>query len=312
MSEWREVTVSDVAAAERNALVGGPFGSDLVSRDYVRQGVPVIRGTNRGHGMWVDGEFAYVSTEKAESLSANWARPGDLVFTQGGTLGQVAIVPNGRYDRYVISQSQMKLTVDPSKADVRFLLYVFISAEQQDHIRQRAIQTGVPHTNLGILRNTPLTLPSIPEQHAIARVLGTLDDKIELNRRMNVTLEAMAQALFKCCFVDAAATKLPTGWREGKVAEIATISREGINPGEFPDETFDHYSIPAFDERRSPKPETGGTIKSNKFIVPPGCVMVSKLNPRIPRIWMPDLGNENRAVCSTEFLVASPKDGAFP
>jgi len=48
---------------------------------------------------------------------------------------------------------------------------------------------------------------------------------------------------------------------------------------------------------------------SNKFIVPPNCVMVSKLNPRIPRIWLPDLRGQNRAVCSTEFLVATPKPG---
>lgn len=67
---------------------------------------------------------------------------------------------------------------------------------------QWAAQAGVPHTNLGILRNTPLTLPSLAGQKAIAAVLGALDDKIELNRRMNATLEAMARALFQSWFVD--------------------------------------------------------------------------------------------------------------
>jgi type I restriction enzyme S subunit len=197
-----DCTVSELAAQTRNSLVGGPFGSDLVSKDYVPTGVPVIRGTNMGHGRWVDGEFAYVTPEKAESLSSNCAKPGDIVFTQRGTLGQVALVPKKGADRYLISQSQMKLTVDAEKADPMFRYYIFSSAEQQDYIRQNAIQTGVPHTNLGILRNTPLTLPPLAKQKGIAAVLGALDDKIELNRRMNATLEAMARALFQSWFVD--------------------------------------------------------------------------------------------------------------
>ena len=189
-------TVADIAARSRNALVGGPFGSDLVSKDYVPSGVPVIRGINMGQGRWVGGEFAYVTAEKADSLSSNCAKPGDLIFTQRGTLGQVALIPQVGPDRYLISQSQMKLSVDPKKADSLFLYYVFTGAEQQAYIRQNAIQTGVPHTNLGILRKTPLSLPQLARQKAIAEVLGSLDDKIELNRRMNATLEAMARALF--------------------------------------------------------------------------------------------------------------------
>lgn len=195
-------SVADIAAPLRNALVGGPFGSDLVSKDYVENGVPVIRGTNMGHGRWVGGDFAYVTPEKADSLSANCAMPGDLIFTQRGTLGQVALVPSKGPERYLISQSQMKLTVDEKKVDRLFLYYVFTSAEQQLYIRQNAIQTGVPHTNLGILRKTPLNLPPLSEQKTIARILGALDDKIELNRRMNETLEAMARALFQSWFVD--------------------------------------------------------------------------------------------------------------
>jgi type I restriction enzyme S subunit len=109
--------------------------------------------------------------------------------------------------------------------------------------------------------------------------------------------------------VDATQSGQPKGWHEGKVSDLATLSRDSLNPGEFPDETFDHYSIPAFDEGRTPKPEAGDTIKSNKFIVSPDCVLVSKLNPRIPRVWLPDLRSANRAICSTEFLVTTPKRG---
>ena len=197
---WCGKTIEDIAASSPNAVVGGPFGSNLVSRDYVRGGVPVIRGQNMG-ARWVTGDFVFVTPEKAASLKANLARPGDVVLTQRGTLGQVSIVPSA-LPRCLVSQSQMKVTVDREVADSQFLYYVLSSAEQQAYVRQNAIQTGVPHTNLEILRSTPIPVPPLTEQRAIARVLGTLDDKIELNWRMNATLEAMARALFRSWFVD--------------------------------------------------------------------------------------------------------------
>ncbi|WP_321901647.1 restriction endonuclease subunit S [Paraburkholderia tropica] len=198
---WKEVPFGDLAAPIRNAIVGGPFGSNLVSNDYVESGVPVIRGQNMA-GRWVGGDFVFVSEEKATSLAGNLARTGDLVFTQRGTLGQVAIVPNGDHDRYLVSQSQMKATVDAAQADAKFLYYFFSSGAQQDWIRSNAIQTGVPHTNLGILRKHPVLLPSLPEQRAIAAVLGAIDDKIEQNRRTGRALEELARATFKAWFVD--------------------------------------------------------------------------------------------------------------
>jgi type I restriction enzyme S subunit len=200
--EWIRCTVADVAAATRNAIVGGPFGSDLVSRDYVEVGVPVIRGTNLGVGRWIGGDFAFVSAAKSESLAANHAEPADIVFTQRGTIGQVALVPDRPYPRYLISQSQMKLTVDRKKASPLFVYYLFQSKDQQEYIRSNAIQTGVPHTNLGLLRATPIVLPPLPTQRAIAHILGALDDKIELNRKTNDTLEAMARTLFESWFVN--------------------------------------------------------------------------------------------------------------
>ena len=234
MRRWIETTVGDLAASTRNALVGGPFGSNLVSKDYVDQGVPVIRGQNVG-ARWVDGDFAYVSPEKARSLSANTARPGDIVFTQRGTLGQVALVPNDPFETYLVSQSQMKLTVDPKKANSLFLYYLFSSPVQQEYIRQNSIQVGVPHTNLGILRDTPVCIPKeVDAQKAIARYLGSLDDKIELNRRMNETLEAMARAIFQSWFVDFDPVRAKAS---GESAD-SICQRLGLTPellGLFPD-----------------------------------------------------------------------------
>ncbi len=201
-----EISVREIAAAIKNALVGGPFGSDLGTTDYVPTGVPVIRGQNLSVGKFVGGDYVFVSEEKADTLRANLARPGDLVFTQRGNAvlhgGQVAIVPDKPFDRYVVSQSQMKLTCDDTKVDPEFLYFVFTSAEYRHYLQSNAVVTGVPHINLGLLREYVVSLPPLAEQKAIAAVLGALDDKIELNRRMNATLESMARALFQSWFVD--------------------------------------------------------------------------------------------------------------
>lgn len=198
---FESLLLEDLAAPQKNAIVGGPFGSNLVSRDYVEQGVPVIRGQNMG-GKWVSGDFVFVSPEKAAQLAQNKARPGDVVFTQRGTLGQVSIVPQTPYSEYVVSQSQMKITVDPDKADPQFIYYLFRSEEQLRYVLNSAIQTGVPHTNLGILRKTPVSIPALGTQKAIAEFLCAFDDRITLLRETNATLEAIAQALFKSWFVD--------------------------------------------------------------------------------------------------------------
>jgi len=329
-----DCTVGDLAAQTRNALVGGPFGSDLVSKDYVPTGVPVIRGTNMGHGRWVDGEFAYVTPEKAESLSSNCAKPGDIVFTQRGTLGQVALVPKKGMEKYLISQSQMKLTVNAEKADAVFLYYVFSSAEQQHYIRQNAIQTGVPHTNLGILRNTPLTLPPLAEQKANASVLGALDDKIELNRRMNATLEAMARALFQSWFVDFDPVRakldgrppagldkataalfpdhlevsplghIPKGWTAGKLGDIGTNLRRGVQPNEIAPNT--PYIALEHMPRRSIALgdwDESADVASGKSAFKKGEILFGKLRPYFHKVGVAPFDG----VCSTDILVLSPK-----
>ncbi|EGF33134.1 Type I restriction-modification system, specificity subunit S [Oxalobacteraceae bacterium IMCC9480] len=226
---FNELTLANLAAPQKNAIVGGPFGSNLVSKDYVDYGIPVIRGANMGE-KWVGGDFVYVSREKSIQLSQNIAKPGDLVFTQRGTLGQVSIVPKHKHDCYVVSQSQMKLTVDPLKADVDFLYYLFKSPEQLEYIRNAAIQTGVPHTNLGILKKTPIKIPALLVQQQAAFILSALDDRITLLRETNTTLEAIAQALFKSWFVDFDPVRAK---QEGRVPEGMDAATAALFPDSF-------------------------------------------------------------------------------
>jgi len=177
--DWVNPSITQIAANRPNAIVGGPFGSDLVSKDYVSTGVPVVRGQNMARH-YVSGDFVFVSKSKARQLQANTACANDIVFTQRGTLGQVSIVPSEPYERYIISQSQMKLTLDSDVADAEYVYQYFASANGQKQILDSAIQTGVPHTNLGILRSYRIPAPpTLIEQQAIAGALSDADALIE-------------------------------------------------------------------------------------------------------------------------------------
>jgi type I restriction enzyme S subunit len=186
------------------------------------------------------------------------------------------------------------------------------------------------------LEQLEITLPPINEQRAIAHIFGTLDDKIDLNRQMNETLEAMARALFKSWFVDfdpvrakaercepglpqpladlfpsrlvdSELGEIPDGWEVGTFGDIVALLRDQVNPLDWPNTRFRHFSIPAFDDGQRPKDGVGSDIKSQKSRVAPGAVLLSKLNPEIERVWLVDVRAGDQAVCSTEFLVLAAR-----
>ena len=196
----------------------------------------MIRGNNMGAGRFLSmDDFAYVSDSKArEDLAGNLAKAGDLIFTQRGTLGQVAIVPeDGSSTRYVVSQSQMKLTVDERRANNFFLYYYFSSNQVIERIKNLASSSGVPHVNLATLRSFQVPVPPLKVQRAIAMVLSAYDDLIENNRRRIRLLERAARSIYKEWFVrlrfpgherTSTARNVPEGWKAKHLSEIASIT----------------------------------------------------------------------------------------
>ncbi len=229
------------------------------------------------------------------------------------------------------------LRVDRRMADPRYvywyLQHLYSSGRMDEHQVQHTGVARFQYTKFAESQRIPL--PAMSEQRAIAHILGTLDDKIELNRRMNETLEAIARALFKSWFVDfdpvrakaeghdpglpkilidlfpddfedCALGEIPRGWKMGCFSDIVEPLRDPENPLASPDVLYRHFSIPAFDDGQWPKIEFGQSIKSLKSRVPPGAILLSKLNPEIERVWLVDVDATDRAVCSTEFLVLRP------
>ena len=197
--EWTVETVSSVVASGKYSCVGGPFGSELTRKDYVDSpGVPVIRGSNMDvSSPWLNEDaFVFVSDTKANSLQRNTASPGDLVFTQRGTLGQVCRIPTqSMFTRFVVSQSQMKITVDENRMNADFLLAYFRSPQALQLIERMTIGTGVPHLNLGILRAFPVPVPSHDEQRTIADYISATDARVDSELRSLKALKDLRSGL---------------------------------------------------------------------------------------------------------------------
>ncbi|MDD3945358.1 MAG: restriction endonuclease subunit S [Bacteroidales bacterium] len=234
MSEWKETDfgkipnhwelkkVIDIKSNDKRAIAMGPFGSNIKVENFVEYGVPIIRGTNLNFSKYVDGEFVFLTEEKADELIGSNCKSGDLVFTHRGTIGQVGLVPS-KFPRYVISQSGMKLSVNPDLIDNEFLFYFFKSEFGQFQILKYESQVGVPAISnpLTSLKEIEVPVPPINEQKFIASILSSLDDKIDLLHRQNATLEKMAETLFRKWFV--AEAKAKDEWKKGKVGDLINI-----------------------------------------------------------------------------------------
>lgn len=219
--EWNVDTILNVSSPVKRSIAMGPFGSNIKAENFVSSGVPVIRGTNMNFSRYVDGQFVYLTEEKADDLSGSNCLPDDLVFTHRGTIGQVALIPQGKFERYVISQSGMKLTVNKEIINPHFLFYFFKSEYGQYQILKYESQVGVPSISnpLTSLKEIQVPVPALPEQKAIADVLSALDDKIDLLQRQNETLEKMAETLFRQWFIEEA----KEDWETYKLADLANV-----------------------------------------------------------------------------------------
>lgn len=201
-SDWQITTIDEIKADSKSAIAIGPFGSNMKSECYVNEGVPVIRGTNITGGPTFQGEFVYITQELADKLKSSNVNQYDLVFPHRGSIGEVGIILDDT--RYVISSSLMKLTCDRSKASPKFLYYFFKSNLGRHELLKNASQVGTPGIGqpLASLKSIEVKLPPLEIQNQIEAILTSLDEKIELNRQTNQTLEQIAQALFKSWFVD--------------------------------------------------------------------------------------------------------------
>ena len=190
--------------------------------------------------------------------------------------------------------------------------------------------------NQGTIERVPIVLPPIGEQRAIAHILGTLDDKIELNRRMNETLEAIARALFKSWFVDfdpvraksegrdpglpphladlfpdsfedSELSEIPKGWRVGRFGDVAENPRRQVEPRAI-DASTAYIGLEHMPRGRIALEHWGvaGGLESGKLRFERGEILFGKLRPYFHKVGVAPIGG----VCSTDIVVIRPRTDA--
>ncbi len=215
-NDWRAVSLGELFRVKH----GFAFKSEYFT-DEPQDTVLVTPGNFAIGGGFQDGKRKYYNGQLPEDYVL---KPGQVVVTmtdlskESDTLGYAASIPNDstvwlHNQRVGLLEFKTEIPTSP-----RFIEYLLRTHEYRSWIVGSATGTTVKHTAPGRIENFATRIPPIEEQHAIAHILGTLDDKIELNRKQNETLEAMARTLFKAWFVDfePVRAKLEGRWQRGQ------------------------------------------------------------------------------------------------
>lgn len=212
MSEWKECELKDIAEVQT-----GPFGSQLKNEQYITGGTPVVTVEHIINFRIEDFNYPSVTNEDKIRLSKYLLREGDIVFTRVGSVDLSAWI-KPHQDGWMFSSRMLRVRSSPL-VDSRFLSYYFQQKAFRDYILNISVGATMPSVNTEILEGIQISYPPLPEQKAIASVLSSLDDKIDLLHRQNKTLEAMAEALFRQWFV-----KEPNdSWEEKPLSSIANF-----------------------------------------------------------------------------------------
>ena len=214
---WKYKTLGAACAEGGGDIQTGPFGSQLHAADYVAVGIPSIMPQNIGDNRLHEEGIARITAEDAQRLSRYLVRTGDIVYSRRGDVERRALV-RAHEDGWLCGTGCLRVRLGEKGADPQFVSYYLGHPGVREWIVRHAHGATMPNLNTSILSACPFLEPPIEEQRAIAHILGTLDNKIELNRRANETLEAMARTLFKAWFVDfePVRAKMEGRWQRGQ------------------------------------------------------------------------------------------------
>ena len=257
-SDWRTTTLGEICREGGGDIQTGPFGSQLHASDYVDAGIPSIMPANIKDGRVVEDGIARITQSDSKRLSKYLVAKGDIVYSRRGDVERCALIRE-KESGWLCGTGCLRVRPGADVIDSDFCAHFLSHPEIREWISRHAVGATMPNLNTRILSEVPILLPPKREQKAIAHILGTLDDKIELNRKTNETLEAMAKALFKSWFVDfdpvrakaedrstglpaeisdlfpdsfedSELGEIPSGWRCSPLAERVIYLSRGISP----------------------------------------------------------------------------------
>lgn len=217
VSEWQKIRLGDVC--EKIGSGATPRGGN---ESYKVSGTSLIRSQNVYNEGFKRNGLAFIDGQQAAELENVIVNPGDVLLNiTGDSVARCCQVP----DEVLPARVNQHVAIIRPKSgflDARYLRYFLITPAMQNQMLAFASAGGTRNAlTKGMIESFEIAAPPLPEQRAIAEVLGALDDKIELNRRMNATLEEMAEALFKAWFVDSEEAK---GWDVKKIGDICEFA----------------------------------------------------------------------------------------
>ncbi len=256
-SEWREIKLGD--------LVDVSSSKRIYAKEYVDSGIPFYRSKEiieKSKGNYVSTEL-YISKERFNELKNKFGAPslGDILLTSVGTLGVPYIV---RKEEFYFKDGNLTWIKNfKDNCHNKFIFYWLLSPDGVNQINTRCIGSTQKALTIDTLKKFELKIPPYEEQKAIAHILSTLDEKIEVNNQINKTLENMAQAIFKQWFVDfefpnedgesykssggemveSELGMIPKGWEVGVLGDIISIS-SGKRPKKKSKEPYEEFVIP--------------------------------------------------------------------
>ncbi len=233
VNSWVNTTVGELVKSGEVSIFTGPFGSQLHAHDYEPVGIPVIPTEAIGRRRLKVDNIPHISPETAKRLERYRIRQGDILFARRGVQATgLSAIAGVEHDGWICGTGAIVLRIYSKEIDPTFLSFLLSANISIDWLKAHAVGAVMPNLNSGVLERLPLNLPPISEQKAIAHILGTLDDKIELNQQMNRTLEGIARALFKSWFIDFDPVRAKLDGRQpaGMDAETAALF-----PAEFED-----------------------------------------------------------------------------
>lgn len=255
--------------------------------------------------------------EYSEFTGGTKFRNGDTIMAritpclENGKTAKVNILEDGEVGfgstEYIVFRAKENIT------DEDYLYYLVCSPLVRDPaIKSMVGSSGRQRVQTDVVQNLEIDVPDLDTQRRIGGLLKSLDNKIAVNNTINKNLEQQAQAIFQSWFInfDQSDGEMPLSWHIVKLGDIATIKTNTFSPSKNPEIVLEHYSIPAYDEHRYPVFEIASGVKSNKYILTPQSVMISKLNPDTKRVWRPMCLSDN-AVSSTEFIIFEANNPAY-
>lgn len=195
MEEWKEYKLEDIAE-----ILTGPFGSQLHNEDYTNIGTPIVTVEHLGNRRFSRQNLPLISDYDKKRLSKYTLQNGDIVFSRVGSVDRCSYVTSTEND-WLFSGRCLRVRCN-NNCHSLFIYYYFCNVPVKQYIKSIAVGATMPSINTRIMSEIPILLPKFEKQKRIADILSSLDDKIELNRRINENLEQQAQALFKSWFVD--------------------------------------------------------------------------------------------------------------